>query len=432
MFASAKISKGSSPKRRVGVNSRARARFIVPKRTFHAKTRIRARRLNEATAKRTFKPLVPVLGQKPAETGYKKYQLPANQPDNKKTKTVARKVAPTKGKTDKQPAKLTAKQPATPVKKPHVTITESTISGNNTNKSSADYILRVGGVLNGYAKIPATEASKRPFMDALITEATVPALDAGNTPIGHGWNFHWAPVVLGSGNSSSHAERTYSTGHFALNVDGEAGERQVDKPFLMPVEDVFSISGRGTVATGKTRPTGKALFFPIINADIAKGFSPNYEVDPAGAALIGWGIGALASNNNDDAAAHADRLFKHDYKFTVGAPEPKTVQSHHAFAARLNETVSPNHAEWSTLADSYLIQGSMGSSGNENNSPLGGKPFYVNVHSTAGVSPNYSALQNDRRGGTSRNKIQENNSPMPSIRYSPPPTHQNDDCMSCE
>ena len=28
-------------------------------------------------------------------------------------------------------------------------------------------------------------------------------------------------------------------------------ERDTDKPFLMPVEDVFSISGRGTVATGR-------------------------------------------------------------------------------------------------------------------------------------------------------------------------------------
>jgi elongation factor Tu len=28
-------------------------------------------------------------------------------------------------------------------------------------------------------------------------------------------------------------------------------ERQVDKPFLMPIEDVFSISGRGTVVTGR-------------------------------------------------------------------------------------------------------------------------------------------------------------------------------------
>jgi elongation factor Tu len=31
----------------------------------------------------------------------------------------------------------------------------------------------------------------------------------------------------------------------------EEPERAVDKPFLMPVEDVFSISGRGTVATGR-------------------------------------------------------------------------------------------------------------------------------------------------------------------------------------
>jgi elongation factor Tu len=28
-------------------------------------------------------------------------------------------------------------------------------------------------------------------------------------------------------------------------------ERQIDKPFLMPIEDIFTISGRGTVATGR-------------------------------------------------------------------------------------------------------------------------------------------------------------------------------------
>ena len=31
-------------------------------------------------------------------------------------------------------------------------------------------------------------------------------------------------------------------------------KRETDKPFLMPVEDVFSISGRGTVVTGRVRP----------------------------------------------------------------------------------------------------------------------------------------------------------------------------------
>jgi len=36
-------------------------------------------------------------------------------------------------------------------------------------------------------------------------------------------------------------------------VDNEIPEpiRLIDKPFLMPVEDVFSITGRGTVATGR-------------------------------------------------------------------------------------------------------------------------------------------------------------------------------------
>ncbi len=37
----------------------------------------------------------------------------------------------------------------------------------------------------------------------------------------------------------------------ALDDDIPAPERDLDKPFLMPIEDVFSITGRGTVATGR-------------------------------------------------------------------------------------------------------------------------------------------------------------------------------------
>jgi len=37
----------------------------------------------------------------------------------------------------------------------------------------------------------------------------------------------------------------------AVDNDIPAPERDTDKPFLMPVEDVFSITGRGTVATGR-------------------------------------------------------------------------------------------------------------------------------------------------------------------------------------
>ncbi len=37
----------------------------------------------------------------------------------------------------------------------------------------------------------------------------------------------------------------------AVDADIPLPERPIDKPFLMPVEDVFSIEGRGTVATGR-------------------------------------------------------------------------------------------------------------------------------------------------------------------------------------
>jgi len=37
----------------------------------------------------------------------------------------------------------------------------------------------------------------------------------------------------------------------ALDTYIPTPQRQTDKPFLMPVEDVFSIAGRGTVATGR-------------------------------------------------------------------------------------------------------------------------------------------------------------------------------------
>jgi elongation factor Tu len=37
----------------------------------------------------------------------------------------------------------------------------------------------------------------------------------------------------------------------AIDTEIAAPEREIDKPFLMSVEDVFSITGRGTVATGR-------------------------------------------------------------------------------------------------------------------------------------------------------------------------------------
>ncbi len=61
------------------------------------------------------------------------------------------------------------------------------------------------------------------------------------------------PVVRGSALRALEGEETGSIDELMDAVDGYIPEpvRDVDKPFLMPVEDVFSISGRGTVATGR-------------------------------------------------------------------------------------------------------------------------------------------------------------------------------------
>ena len=65
------------------------------------------------------------------------------------------------------------------------------------------------------------------------------------------------PVIRGTAlqamNTPEDAEATKSVQELmeALDAYVPIPERATDKPFLMPVEDVFSISGRGTVATGR-------------------------------------------------------------------------------------------------------------------------------------------------------------------------------------
>ena len=65
------------------------------------------------------------------------------------------------------------------------------------------------------------------------------------------------PVIRGSAlqalENADDAEKSKSIMDLMAAVDDyiPVPERPVDKPFLMPIEDIFSISGRGTVATGR-------------------------------------------------------------------------------------------------------------------------------------------------------------------------------------
>jgi elongation factor Tu len=63
------------------------------------------------------------------------------------------------------------------------------------------------------------------------------------------------PVVRGSAlgalNGEERWERTVDELMAAVDAYIPTPERDVEKPFLMPVEDIFTIQGRGTVATGR-------------------------------------------------------------------------------------------------------------------------------------------------------------------------------------
>src|SRR3954453_11012656 len=65
------------------------------------------------------------------------------------------------------------------------------------------------------------------------------------------------PIVIGSalkaleGDGGDLGEKAIMKLAEALDTYIPTPKREIDKPFLMPVEDVFSISGRGTVVTGR-------------------------------------------------------------------------------------------------------------------------------------------------------------------------------------
>jgi len=70
------------------------------------------------------------------------------------------------------------------------------------------------------------------------------------------------PIIRGSALKALEGDASYEEKIVelvsALDVHIPEPERAIDGPFLMPVEDVFSISGRGTVATGRVE-RGKVL-----------------------------------------------------------------------------------------------------------------------------------------------------------------------------
>jgi elongation factor Tu len=71
----------------------------------------------------------------------------------------------------------------------------------------------------------------------------------------YGFDGDKTPVIRGSATKAIAGDPAYVAKieelYDALDTFIPEPKREIDKPFLLPVEDVFSISGRGTVATGR-------------------------------------------------------------------------------------------------------------------------------------------------------------------------------------
>ena len=71
----------------------------------------------------------------------------------------------------------------------------------------------------------------------------------------YGFDGDNVPVIAGSALKALEGDPTYEAKinelMSAVDTYIETPKREIDKPFMMPIEDVFSITGRGTVATGR-------------------------------------------------------------------------------------------------------------------------------------------------------------------------------------
>ena len=107
-------------------------------------------------------------------------------------------------------------------------------------------------------------------------------------------------------------------------------ERDTDKPFLMPVEDVFTISGRGTVATGRVERGTLHLNDPLeilgIREDVKTTVVTGIEMfrKTLDEAMAGDNIGALLRGVNRDEVEKGQVLAK-----------PGTVTCHKKFKAQV-------------------------------------------------------------------------------------------------
>ncbi|MCR4846219.1 MAG: elongation factor Tu [Eubacterium sp.] len=148
------------------------------------------------------------------------------------------------------------------------------------------------------------------------------------------YGFEGCPIVKGSALKALEGDQAWGDKIMELmdKVDEyiPTPERDTDKPFLMPVEDVFTITGRGTVATGRvergTLHMNDELEILGIKEDVKKTVVTGIEMfrKLLDEAQAGDNIGALLRGINRDEIQKGQVLAK-----------PGTVTCHKKFTAQV-------------------------------------------------------------------------------------------------
>jgi elongation factor Tu len=148
------------------------------------------------------------------------------------------------------------------------------------------------------------------------------------------YGFEGCPIIKGSALKALEGDKEWGDKIMELmdTVDEyiPTPERDTDKPFLMPVEDVFTITGRGTVATGRvergTLHMNDELEILGIKEDVQKTVVTGIEMfrKLLDEAQAGDNIGALLRGINRDEIQKGQVLAK-----------PGTVTCHKKFTAQV-------------------------------------------------------------------------------------------------
>jgi elongation factor Tu len=142
------------------------------------------------------------------------------------------------------------------------------------------------------------------------------------------------PVISGSALKALEGDESYVEKIVelaaALDTYIPEPERPLDRPFLMPVEDVFSITGRGTVATGRIEQgvvhTGDTVeivgIHPEVNSTVVTGVEMFRKILDEGQA--GDNVGCLLRGVDREAIERGQVLCK-----------PKSITPHTKFKAQV-------------------------------------------------------------------------------------------------